>query len=140
MGIFFFFFFTSAYLYSGAIAIGVLQMVLHELPTLRAGAATMPTKWLCTIKGGYSQRVDQTHQSLIPKLHPGPHKEAAHISEPEVKGGGKKGGKCCSIFLQVLLGNMDQQEGGREGLGSRQGSVLHNCYQAESFRGTVRRL
>ena len=50
----FFFFLNSIYLYSGAIAIEVLQMVLHELPTSGVGAMTMPTKQLCIVKGGYS--------------------------------------------------------------------------------------
>ena len=54
------------YLYSGATAMRVLQMVLSGLPTLRAGAATMPTKWPRIVKGGYALRVDQTHRSPNP--------------------------------------------------------------------------
>ena len=48
----FFFFLAFIYLYSGAIAIGVIQMVLHELPILRAGAVTNANKEATYHKGG----------------------------------------------------------------------------------------
>ena len=111
-------------------------MVLCELPTLRAGAATMPTKWPCIVKGGYSQRVDQTHQSPFPKLHLGPHKEAAHRSEPKLKRGIRRGENADAYYCRFCWG-IWQWEEGKGGLDGRQGSVLHICHQGESPRAQL---